>query len=151
MLDYGCNAWNISAKMNGIFSEAIDNSSWRVYVAKLMLNWKDSTIKNDIKVVLPPVGPIADNNHDPTPMLYLLPRCVWCVLCCLEISIWKNLSWLLEINLDKCDNTSNCIQENNNMHLCNIMMYPFCSSIYHTNYLILGKFIIHNYNVHTHA
>ncbi len=70
MLVNGHVAWNMSAKMNSIFRETIDNSSSKVNVSELMYYWKDSTVKNDIKILLPTDGPIADNNYDPIPMLY---------------------------------------------------------------------------------
>ncbi len=49
--------------MNRIFRETIDNSNWRIYFAELMLDWKDSMVKDDIKVMLPPVGLIVLGNR----------------------------------------------------------------------------------------
>ncbi len=41
----GCVAWNVSAKLKGVFRTTIDNSEWRILVAKLMVNWKDPMVE----------------------------------------------------------------------------------------------------------
>ncbi len=81
------------SEMKGIFRETIDNFNWRVYVEEIMLNWKDSMADYDIKNMLPPVGPIDSEIHEPRHMSYSSPVCVWCVVCGLEASIWKDLKF----------------------------------------------------------
>jgi len=53
MLVKGCVAWNMSAKMKGVFMSAIDNSTWRMYVTKNLLNWKNLMDDNESLIVLP--------------------------------------------------------------------------------------------------
>ncbi len=38
MLVNGCVVWNMSAKLKGVIRTKIDNSTWRMYVAELILN-----------------------------------------------------------------------------------------------------------------
>ncbi len=37
--------WIMSAKLKGVFRIMIDNSKWRMYVARLMFNWKDPMVE----------------------------------------------------------------------------------------------------------
>ncbi len=69
----------MSEEMKDIFRERIDNSNWRVYIDKLMLNWNDHRVKDDTEVKLPAVGSIDVEIHKQIPMSYSLPVCV-CVL-----------------------------------------------------------------------
>ncbi len=45
MLVNDCVAWNMSIKLKGVFRTMIDNSTWRMYVAELMLNWIDPMVE----------------------------------------------------------------------------------------------------------
>ncbi len=99
----------------------IDNSNWRVYDTKVMLNWKNSRVKDDIKVKLPPVRPIFWENHDPMPMSYWLPGFVWCVICGLKTSIWKSLGIQA---VDTCDQSS---------HYMASCVNPSCDIIAHSH------------------
>ncbi len=62
MLVNGYIAWNMLAKMKGIFRETIDNSNWRVFVAELMINWTVPIIDDDI-VVCQKVSVSASDVH----------------------------------------------------------------------------------------
>ncbi len=55
MLINGCVVQKMSALLNSIFRDMIDNSNWRVYVAELMFNWKDPMLEDDTVIMLPPV------------------------------------------------------------------------------------------------
>ncbi len=49
MLVNVCVKWNVSAQVKDILRDTIDNSDWRVYVAKLISNWKDPMFEDDLE------------------------------------------------------------------------------------------------------
>ncbi len=71
-------AWIMSAQVKGIFRDMIDNSHWRVYVAKLMLNEKNLVSTNDIRAILPPRKLSSNINF-----LFSIQAIKLCLVCCL--------------------------------------------------------------------
>ncbi len=61
MLVNGCVAWNMSAKLKGVFRTKIEHSKWRMYAAEFMLKWKDPIVEYE-RTILPPV---VTDNHFP--------------------------------------------------------------------------------------
>ncbi len=91
MLVNGHVSWNMSAKLKEIFRTTIDNSTWRMYVAKLMLNWRDPMVECERTILLP----VLTDNHFLKPISKSSKVCVWCVVCGLKTNIQK----ILELNL----------------------------------------------------
>ncbi len=85
MLVNGCVAWNMSAKMKGVFRSAIDNSTWRMYATKNLLNWKGPIDKFESSIF----SPVVIDNHSPKPISKSAIARIRCVLCGLETSIQK--------------------------------------------------------------
>ncbi len=54
-----CFAWNMSATLKGVFRTTIDNTKWRMYLAKQMLNWKDPMVECERTILLP----VVSDNH----------------------------------------------------------------------------------------
>ncbi len=87
MLVNGHVSWNMSVKLKDVFRTTIDNSKWRMYVAKLMLNWKDLMVECERTILLP----VVTDNHFHKPVSNSTDVCVWCVVCGLETSSWKSI------------------------------------------------------------
>ncbi len=85
MLVGGCVVWNMLAKMKGDFRSMIDNSPWRMYVAKNMLNWKDPVDEFKSSIL----SPFVIDNHPPKPISKSATAHIRCVVCGLEICIQK--------------------------------------------------------------
>ncbi len=83
MLVNGCVAWNMSAKMKGVFRSAIDNSTWRMYVTKNLLNWKDPIDEFKLSIL----SPVIIDNHCPKPISKSATACIRCVVFGLETNI----------------------------------------------------------------
>ncbi len=61
-----------SAKLKGAFRTTLDNATWRLYVAKRMLNWKDLMDENESTMVLP----VVIDNHITKAISKTEPACI---------------------------------------------------------------------------
>ncbi len=84
------------AKLKGVLRTTLDNSKWRMFVAKLMLNWKDPMVECETTIS----SPVDTDNHCPKPISKSAYECVQCVVCSLETSIQNSLG--IQI-VDACD------------------------------------------------
>ncbi len=100
MLVNGCIAWNMSSTLKGDFSTTLDNATWRMYVAKHMLTWKDPMDENESPKVLS----VVIDNHLAKPILPTEPAGICCLVCGLETSIWESLGICM---IDTCGQSSN--------------------------------------------
>ncbi len=123
MLVNGCIVWNISAKLKGVFRTTLNNATWRIYVVKHMLNWKDPIDEIESPILLPAII----DNHLPKAILISEPVCIWCLFCGLETSIWK--SHTIQI-VDTCDQSSNHIM---------ICVHPKCGFSAHSHVCYKNK------------
>ncbi len=114
MLINGHVAWNMSAKLKGVFRTMIDNSIWRMFVAELMLNWKDPMVECETTTMLTHV---VNDNHCPKQVIKLANVYIWCFVCGLETSIQKRIG--IQI-VDICDQSSNHMATCTNPN-CNII------------------------------
>ncbi len=46
-------AWNMSVKLKGFFRTTLNNATWRMYIAKHILNWKDPSKEIESPILLP--------------------------------------------------------------------------------------------------
>ncbi len=90
----------------------IDNSKWRMKVAKLMLNWKDLMVECE-RTILSPV--FVTDNHCPKPVSKSSNVCIWCVVCGLKTSIHNSIGIQLM-------HMATCISPN-----CDIVAYSHVS------------------------
>ncbi len=88
MLVHSCIAWNMSAKLKGVFRTTLDNATLRMYVAKYMLHWKDPIDENKSPIVLP----VIIDNHLAKPISKSEAACIWYLVCGSESSIpWNHI------------------------------------------------------------
>ena len=145
MLVNGHVSWNMSAKLKEIFRTTIDNSTWRMYVAKLMLNWKDPMVECETTIL----SPVDTDNHCLKPVSKSANIHIWCVVCSLETSIPTSLG--IQI-VDICDQSSNHIATCTNPN-CDIIARSqvsstqkiFSSRFHNLLGCLVSKLLIMNY------
>ncbi len=89
-----------------------------------MINLTDPMVEDDMEIMLPPVGSIVQDYHDPKPISYSLTGLVCCVVCGLETIIWNSL-WIQAV--ETCDRPSHymarCVKQN-----CGMIAHSHVSS-----------------------
>ncbi len=85
MLVNSCVAWNMSAEIKGIIRDLVKNAEWRVYVPENKLDWVNQMFETD-SVPRPP----QEQNLVEQPIPFSWANFVWCVVCELKTSMWKN-------------------------------------------------------------
>ncbi len=100
MLGIGRIAWNMPAKLKGVFRTTLDNVTWRMYVAKHMLKGKYLIDEIESPILLP----LVIGKHPPKANIEIR-TCMHLVLICgLETRFWKSLGIH---SADTCDRSSN--------------------------------------------
>ncbi len=87
-------------KIERVFRTTVDKATWRMYVAKHMLNWKDPIDGIESPILIP----VVINNHLPKPISKSEWVHIWCLVCGLQTSIWKSL---VIQTVNTCDQSSN--------------------------------------------